>query len=61
MKKEKVVDYCGGCIFDSHYCFESFSNLVTSDMKNCGFNRKNRDTNPLWLKVIVPLRKKEKP
>ena len=55
-KKETVADYCGGCTFDLHYCMESFGSEVTPEIKKCGFNKMNRDTNPLWKEFVEKYR-----
>ncbi len=39
---DKVAENCAGCVFDLHYCMDSFGNKVTEDMRKCGLNRKNR-------------------
>jgi hypothetical protein len=46
---DKVAENCAGCVFDLNYCLDSFGNEVTEDMRNCGFSRKNRNSNPDWL------------
>lgn len=54
--KKTVADYCDGCTFDLHYCMDSFEREPTEGMKKCGFNKMNRDHNPLWKEYVEKYR-----